>query len=108
MSCVQNKVLLKREGTIDDNKCVILVEGQLYIEEPSTVGDNCDLSRHVLIKPRHDAPATCGDAEGSDWPTQSPHGAGRVVHSLGCKAKSQMRTNTCTGIFQESCVDPSY
>ena len=56
----------------------------------------------------HDAPATCGDAEGSDWPTQSPHGAGRAVHSLGCKAKSQMRTNTCTGIFQESCVDPSY
>lgn len=53
MSCVQNKVLLKREGTIDDNKCVILVEGQLYIEEPSTVGDNCDLSRHVLIEPRH-------------------------------------------------------
>ena len=56
----------------------------------------------------HDAAATCGDAEGSDWPTQSPHGAGRAVHSLGCKAKSQMRTNTCTGIFQESCVDPSY
>ena len=56
----------------------------------------------------HDAPSACGNAEGSDWPTQSPHGAGSALHSLVHKATSQMRTDTCTGIFQESCVEPSY